>query len=382
MDIIDIKKKSFSVSDGSEIVLRKTKSTKMVFIPTLIDDPYSDKTGVKAKIVFLKKGFNEKWERYKEVDANNMKAGQWTQLELSLGETQKLLDGLQQCNLILKEFGLESSRYSLWDEEEIAEKEKADQIISLLSKHDTLIDELLENNHLVEKVFQWISQKKDIGQIVNKLESLEIDDLDRINSVVGLTKLKRVLSIWEDNKELNQSEKFWQDVLKDHTWILSQIFSTPTVLIQKEAYIGGKAYDNRGGNVVDFFLANPFTKDSVLIEIKTPQEKLLHVKPYRELHPPHTHIVGAVSQVLNYKLSLLSKIDGIVASSIRQGKDIDFEVINPSCVVIAGRLGSLNNQLERNSFEIYRKELATVTLITFDELFDKVKSLIDLLEKN
>jgi len=154
------------------------------------------------------------------------------------------------------------------------------------------------------------------------------------------------------------------------------------VLIQKEAYVGGKAYDNKGGGMVDFLLANPFTKDSVLIEIKKPQENLLHIQPYRELHPPHTNIVGAVSQVLNYKLSLLSKIDGIVASSFKQGKNIDFEVVNPSCVVIAGRLDSLNNQLERNSFEIYRKELATVTLITFDELFDKVKSLIDLLEKN
>ena len=384
MDIIDIKKKSFSVADGSEIILRETQSTKMVFLPTLINDPYRSTSGVRGKIVFLKKGFKEEWTRYKEVEANNMKAGQWTQLELSLDETQKLLDGLQQCNLILKNFSVESSRYSFWDEEEVIEKNKADQIMSLLSKQDTLIDELLdtENNHLIEKVFQWISQKKDINQIVSKLDSLEIDDLDKVNSVVGLTKLKRVLSIWEDNKNLQQSEKFWQDVLKENTWILSQIFSTPTVLIQKEAYVGGKAYDNKGGGMVDFLLANPFTKDSVLIEIKKPQENLLHIQPYRELHPPHTNIVGAVSQVLNYKLSLLSKIDGIVASSFKQGKNIDFEVVNPSCVVIAGRLDSLNNQLERNSFEIYRKELATVTLITFDELFDKVKSLIDLLEKN
>lgn len=384
MDTLEFETQTFSIANGNEIILEENSSFKKVFLPTIVDLPHNNKRGVRGKVILIRKGMKENWEEYEELNIRSMTKGKWTEFELSLEATQNLAEGLQKCNLILKKYGVESGSYNFFDEEELVERKKIDQLINLFADNEKLLDDLLEtdNNGLIEKVFKWLSKTEDIEKIVDKLDSLAVNDLDKINSAAGLANLKRVMAIWEENKDKNKSEKFWQDVLKQHTWILSQIFSTPTVLIQKEAYVGGKAHDNKGSGLVDFLLANPFTKDSVLIEIKKPDEPLLVSTPYRDLYPVTREIVGAVSQVLNYKGILLTKIDGIVSSSLRQGKEVNFEAINPSCVVIVGRLDSLKTQVERTSFEVYRKELGTVTLITFDELFDKVRSFIDLLETN
>ncbi|WP_214818211.1 Shedu immune nuclease family protein [Exiguobacterium sp. s59] len=380
MDTIEFTQKSLSIADGSEIVLRENSKFKLVFLPKLIDDKVTGDYGVNGRIVCLRKKPNEDWERYTELNSNSLRAGEWTQMKLSTSETKKLIDGIQQCNIVLNDFGVESSRYSFF-----GHREKVEQLLTMFSDNEYLIDDLLEieKSGLIEKVLKWISGKDDIEQVVGKLDSLNVTDLDRINSVVGLAKLKKVYTIWEENKDEDQLEKFWQDVLKEHSWILTQIFSTPTVMIDSEVYVGGKGFDNKGGKVVDFLLANPFSDDSVLIEIKTPQEKLLSSKEYRNnIYPINPHIAGAVSQVLQYKHKLQRTYRDIRDDMREQGKDVKFDSISPCCVVIAGRLDSLTTVPQKHSFEFYRKELGSVVLMTFDELFEKVKNFIDLLEQD
>src|SRR5690606_33095517 len=148
--------------------------------------------------------------------------------------------------------------------------------------------------------------------------------------------------VWEENKN-NSSEKFWQNLLKENTWILSQIFSNPTVLIDNEAYVGGKTTNNDKGKVVDFLYSNPFSKDAVLIEIKTPSTTLVNRTEYRAgVHSAHKDLTGAVSQVLTYKGSLQSEYTQILYNNFRSQKPIEFDVINPSCVVISGRFDALD----------------------------------------
>ncbi|MCP1160418.1 DUF4263 domain-containing protein [Bacillus infantis] len=47
---------------------------------------------------------------------------------------------------------------------------------------------------------------------------------------------------------------------------------------------------------------------------------------------------------------------------------------------MAGRFDTLTDTAHKHSFELYRKELKNVNVITFDELFERVKGLIKLLE--
>ncbi len=169
--------------------------------------------------------------------------------------------------------------------------------------------------------------------------------------------------------------------MKENTWILSQIFSNPTVLINDEAYVGGKTINNDSGKLVDFLYANPFSKDAVLIEIKTPSAPLVTPSEYRNgVYSVHKELMGAVTQVLTYKTNLQREFQSLDYNNYKRGIKTEFDIINPSCVAIAGRFDTLTDVAHKHSFELYRKELKNVIVITFDELFERVKGLIKLLE--
>ena len=58
----------------------------------------------------------------------------------------------------------------------------------------------------------------------------------------------------------------------------------------------------------------------------------------------------------------------------------DFQAFNPSCLVIVGNVSQLGDTKRIKSFELFRSGLKDVQIITFDELFRKVETLVSLLE--
>ena len=91
--------------------------------------------------------------------------------------------------------------------------------------------------------------------------------MQQIRSIVGLSALKSSLEIWNANKD-NRDEAFWQRTLEDNSFVLSQVFAHPVVLVSEKAFLGGKKIFNKGGNLVDFLAKNEISKNAVLIEIK------------------------------------------------------------------------------------------------------------------
>jgi hypothetical protein len=131
--------------------------------------------------------------------------------------------------------------------------------------------------------------------------------------------------------------------------------------------------------IVDFLAANHLTRNAVLIEIKTPNTKLLGGK-YRDggIYGASDELSGAVAQVLSYRHSLNREFDRI-------GRDYreQLEAFSPQCLVVAGHAARDLAPERLQSFELFRDAVAgTVTGITYDELFGKVRALIEVLEGN
>jgi len=133
-------------------------------------------------------------------------------------------------------------------------------------------------------VLQWLSKQPAAQKLIS-----EGAELPELNSLVGLANLRSALKSWHDNAE-NRDEEFWQSLFARHSYVLSQLFAYPVVLIKGKAYVGGKNLCNTGGNVVDFLLRTESSGAAVLVEIKTPQTPLLGTK-YRDCaYPPNrTH---------------------------------------------------------------------------------------------
>lgn len=173
----------------------------------------------------------------------------------------------------------------------------------------------------------------------------------------------------------NNSEEFWQTtVFKENQWVLAQIFACPCTIFSDKAYVGGKGVDNSGGNLCDFIYQNRLSQNVALIEIKTPCTEIIG-NSYRGTYSFSHELSGAVNQVLNYRDNLTKSYYTLCHQSASQ-----FEVLSPKCVVIIGKLASMNST-QIAAFESFRNSLSGVQILTFDELYQRVIDLIAILSE-
>lgn len=185
----------------------------------------------------------------------------------------------------------------------------------------------------------------------------------------GVDVLVEALAAWEASDK-TEIEEHWQEFLQDRPYLINLIFQGPVVVHTGKAYLGGKKVDNTGGQIVDFLLENSIGGNAALLEIKRPGTKLLMRTAYRgdEIYAPSSELTGSVSQILNYR------------DTIMTGNISPLDVFMPSCVVLVGNYGAeLDSPAKRRSFELYRSSLNGVSVVTYDELFDRLKKILDVL---
>ena len=133
---------------------------------------------------------------------------------------------------------------------------------------------------------------------------------------------------------------------------------------------------DRGGNLVDFLIKNKVTKAVGLIEIKTPKTSLLGSQYRDEIYNISSELSGAVLQVLSYRENLTRERD-----SLFRKRGSDLESFDPKCVVIIGHADrELDSPEKKQGFELFRRQMSDVEIITYDEMFERTKRLVELLE--
>ncbi|MBF2090246.1 MAG: DUF4263 domain-containing protein [Synechococcales cyanobacterium K44_A2020_017] len=248
--------------------------------------------------------------------------------------------------------------------------------------NETTLRQLLETiqqagSDVTMRLISWIVSIARTEDVISVLERLDIDDLQKLNAAVGLGSLKSVLEIWRNNIS-NDSEEFWQGVLVQNSFLFSQLFYFPVIVLDNKAYVGGKGISNKGGNVADFLCANNLTRNVALVEIKTPVTKLLGARYRGDIYNTSTELSGSVAQVANYKNSLMKNY-----VTLTNPEEERFEAFDPRCIIIIGNISSeLLDSKQRKSLELFRMGLKDVQVITYDELFEKVEFLVNLLEGN
>jgi len=231
------------------------------------------------------------------------------------------------------------------------------------------------------RTFNILRVSTEMAQIITRLNiknsiDFELETTKMLNVLVGVNKLKDILKIWEENQN-NSNESFWQKLLVNNDIILSQLFSTPVTILNEQVYIGGKRTNNTGGNVVDFLYMNELTENTALIEIKNPSSPLLSKEVYsKKIYSFSTDLTKYLNQLEIYKDSLIKNYHNLLANSERS-----FKVFNPLCILILGHAkNELNDDDKKKSFELLKSKNRDVQIITYDELFRKIKILVDSLE--
>jgi len=238
-------------------------------------------------------------------------------------------------------------------------------ISNLLKDYEDLIQNLsVEDRDSLLQLFEKLSLlKKDIFE-----KRIELRTKTKINQIYienVLNKFERLLSL------KRVGEEKWQEFFKENGWIFSQLFAYPTVLLKERVFVGGTTI-GEPGKIVDFLYTNKLTDNIALIEIKTHKTRLLGKKAYRgkDVFALDRELSGGINQVLDQR-------DNLYREANSRFKNSKNDIFNSKCLLVIGLISDLTND-QRKCFELYRHSCKDVEIITFDELHDKIKSVLNI----
>ena len=363
--------------DAKALVLRENEKYRMLYIPKIVDRGDDWSNSIRGSVVVQKKLNTEKWSHIKEINLTNLKAGEWVRMNLESSELLLINEYSNKLReMCIKEGALwkiKNKQILILDED--VNKEYIKKIISALKEspnRNNIIIELLNDKNLIDLLFQNKEQIKEILSNISENNKKEI--FDEIN--LELINPKRLKEKIDKKDEESKKESFWQKEFESNPHILSVAIPNMLQIISDQTYMGGKRIDNKGSSIADFVYKKGVDNVSI-IEIKTPSTKIVEEVKYRDnVYVPSQELTSSIVQVKEQKDSLMKNYNAIWRESHEEG--INFKAFDPKCYLIIGNTSELNaKQIE--SFNLFRNELRTVEIITYDELLSKMEILYKVL---
>lgn len=378
IDTVDVVSTSAVTADASPVVLSQTDMLRFKFLPTLVDNKKEPQKSVFGKLLYEKKRKNDiafpsdSINSSGKISRGAVKVGDWMEFQLNTSETYELYQGLNRLYALYDHMGeipYGSATYTRVDS-------SFRQFLSII-QNDPSAARMIgneENFDLVKTLLRLITQTSSLDSLKRSLSELQDENLQHLTTSLNIEKLQRIAMLMRDNLD-NASEEFWQTtVFKENQWVLAQVFACPCTIFADKAYVGGKGINNNYGNLCDFIYQNSLSQNVALIEIKTPCTELIG-NQYRGTYSFSHELSGAVNQVLNYRDKLTKEY-----YTLRHQGTEPFEVLSPKCVVIIGKITSLNSG-QLSAFENFRNSLNNLLILTFDELYRRIMDLISVLSE-
>jgi hypothetical protein len=236
----------------------------------------------------------------------------------------------------------------------LVDKNLADLINQLSKLKDNereLILETLKNNILTKADLDILSGRKD-----------------------GLEEFKEHL---KDLSKLDEPQ--WQDFFRRNSWIFGYGLDYRFLsILQKEASVSSIDVDGKNEVKSDFLLAdNNFT---VLVELKRPDTPLFEKDKNRsESWRLSKDITYAVSQILTQKAEWELKSEKQQFNDA--GEPITQTTIDPKTILIIGDCAQFkgttkDDLIKKKTFELYRRNLRSIEIVTYDELLERAKFIV------
>lgn len=239
---------------------------------------------------------------------------------------------------------------------------------------------------------KFIEVDMDSEELISLLTVAQTDTLipvlrNIINSRLSRSDLNTILgrrdSLNAFNEMLNNSENIteptWQEFFMQNEWIFGYGLTYKFLrILQREAYVSGLDLDGSNSVISDFLLSDSrFTK---LVELKTPDTSLFDNRRNRaDAWRLSTALTDAVSQILSQKANWEIESTGINYNAA--GDQIIEETFDVESILIIGRFSSISGtqreqQMKRKTFELYRRNLRCIEILTYDELFARAQHIV------
>jgi len=332
----------------SPLVLRQTDTVRLVLKPVLVRNNEQREAAVDGALCYQRKRRNDEWEDVEAIPLSTLRAGEGVKLDLRSAEMLTLYRGLKVLYETVERDGVPTGTHTYI---QANPGTVLADVAALLNEGGA--------RQLLETFVRWARESQ--ADLVAELGALDPDTLVNFDAAIGVARITRFLAEARGNLA-NDDESYWQALLMREAWVISQLYSTPMVIFENQAYVGGKSIDNRGGSVVDYMYANALTQNSLIVELKTPAAPIVRSTTYRNrVYGPSNELAGATQQLLHSRHTLQEQYIAL-ASGGRTG----FHIFGTRALLIIGCLPREEDRIR--SFETYRNAQRGIEIVTFDEM--------------
>ena len=339
---------------GQPITLEETSQTKTVLKCALTPK------GVRGTIWRQKKNDDGTFSEENEIDFRSADKNYGVRIDIPSDGLKNLINKLYLFFSVRKEFGVEfgEQEYVLANKEDIikiTDKNKANAIKDLIQK--------------------GYSQ-----DFLNKLKEIDPSQIENISKLQILEKRTRDLQEFEEQIEGDKNENYWQDFFEKRKWIFGYGLNYQILKqVEGQPYYGGQSIDRTGAQIGDFMShTEGYNRYTVLIEIKTPQTRLLRGEQ------PNRSGTWSLSQNLTDAVTQLQA--NIDTWNTRGSRDPDnsqllydqnIYTITPKGILVIGKQDELDNHEKRRTFERLRQSIHGIEIVTFDELKHRAEFILN-----
>lgn len=349
------------------IVIEETSTTRKALKVDLNDKKVELGETVGITIIHQRKKGKDEWEEVESIPLSSLKGGECVKLHLDSKTTRKVYDELTKLYALMDKEGI---RYGS-KEFTIA---NADEIIKVPNNRKTMIERLLAESYGEEVWQELISTNPNLA---TRLSLARV----QTNRVVALEKFKNNLDVD------NANEGFWQEFFAENNWIFGYGLNYQFLhLLNEQPQYGGGNYSGRGNQKGDYLMQTKADAGfTVLVEIKTPATKLLAY----EKSEPHkvkklrndewllsADLIGSISQIqVNTRTW---SVNSQKSENIRSLEANRVYTVEPKGILIIGKTDELQrNESIISCFESYRRNITNPEIITFDELYERAKFIVE-----
>ncbi|MEZ2775020.1 Shedu immune nuclease family protein [Acinetobacter pseudolwoffii] len=230
--------------------------------------------------------------------------------------------------------------------------------------------------------------------IQNFLEEGLISDRDLVNTgyrKLALQKFEKLLNdkeyiqIYKRDNNLDKSnlEKVWQHFFETNEWIFGYGLDYKfQAILQREVHLNTPCLDQTNAVLADFLLGDK--KFTTFVEIKRPDTQLFAKSLNRSgCWRLSSDLYDAHSQILEHKACGQIKLQMGSVNYNNNGETIAQNSYDSKTILIIGNWSEIdtdnkkNQEIKKKTFELFRQNSKNVEIITFDELYDRAKFIVD-----
>jgi hypothetical protein len=354
----------YSQDVNEPIIIEEKETTRRIFLAEINDRKLEAGETVSGTIIHQRKGRNDEWEDVEAINLNTLKGGEGIKLKLRSAQTKTLYDGLT------KLYALSQKGIQRGEKEYIVGT--ADEVVNVPKKRKEYIEKLLSENYGQEIWDELIDKNPDLA---TKLSHSRIHH----NRLKSLEEFEKNI----DDEDLKES--YWQEFFTLNDWIFGYGLNYQFLTVESDQpNYGGENYSGKGKQKGDYLTktTSENLKFTVLVEIKKPSSRLLAETPRTKENVRYrngawllgSEVLGGIAQLQTNCKSWQKEAEDLKNRGLM---DKSIYTVMPKGILLIGNTKEFNSNIEQlTSFELFRKGLNNLEILTYDELLERAKFII------